>query len=237
MCGIVGFVSVKKLNTSALVEGALMQRERGFKDGVGLIYWKDKWNVKKTLKPLDKQLIKLFKHETTIGVLHHRLASAGSINLDNVHPVKHDNIYVVHNGHSYLGELEVMKYQLHNASDTKGVAMLLNKNGVELILDIGDGAYVIMKEDEKALYIVRDGYPLYLWISKDFRTLLFASTEKAIITTAAALKLKPYEYKSFASLRESALFKVTMDKKIAIKLIDEIKPKASYGIMKKNKVW
>ena len=76
---------------------------------------------------------------------------------------------------------------------------------------------------KKALYITRDGYPLHICLSDDLKTLIFASTEKAIITTDTSLKLKPYKYKTFTMLKSNTLFKIIMDKKIKIKLIDEIK--------------
>ncbi len=185
MCGIVGYVGDKNIESILLV-GLERLSYRGYdSSGIAIItngelsYWKKTGKIRELEKMLQTLTIK-----GTLGIGHTRWATHGEPNELNAHPQMSQNkkIAVVHNGiiENYLHLKEELKergFFFASETDTEVIAHLIESNltsgtleeAVEVSIQRLTGAFaiaVIGESDPEKIVVARKGSPLIIGVGK-----------------------------------------------------------------------
>lgn len=189
MCGIVGYISINntKVPLWFVFRYAFLQRQRGNKDGFGIIY-KENGNLKifKCLENLDniytktglkkdeKKRIKrverfLKQTKSDYILLHHRSATSGGITKKNTHPFVVDKKIYVHNGTIDSDVLQkyftmFMDYTQKTNLDSEFLVNFISKHGIKNARKLWYALGVLIKITPNALHIYKDySRSLYLY--------------------------------------------------------------------------
>lgn len=171
MCGIVGYIGKEK--HSSLLINALKQLEyRGY-DSCGIVT--NNGQEKKIGPPTSLTLDTNFK----IGIGHTRWATHGSVSLENTHPIKVGNTYVVCNGIVENAKQLRKDVEQHfgcvftSETDTEVIGHVFNQylhlvekspdDALEATIDklVGDFSFLLLHED--IIYFCCHGSPLNIY--------------------------------------------------------------------------
>ncbi len=226
MCGIVGFVSDRKVKVEDLISGLKKLEYRGY-DSAGLAY-----NVNNSIKYLkmpgriseiEKLLLNegLMKESFYSGIAHTRWATHGVVSEQNSHPHLDckEELAVVHNGiienfQELKTELEVKGHIFKSETDSEVIAHLIEDkyNGdlfdsVLKALEELEGAYaiaVVHKDKPDQIVAARKGSPLVIasnnsisMLASDVTPLLKYSKEMNFLNDGEVAILTPKGYSLF----------------------------------------
>ncbi|MDY6896018.1 MAG: glutamine--fructose-6-phosphate aminotransferase, partial [Thermotogota bacterium] len=226
MCGIVGFVSDRKVKVEDLISGLKKLEYRGY-DSAGLAY-----NVNHSIKYLKKpgrisDIEKLLLNESLLeesfysGIAHTRWATHGVVSEQNSHPHLDckEELAVVHNGiienfQELRTELEIKGHIFKSETDSEVIAHLIEDkyNGdlfesVLRALNELEGAYaiaVVHKDKPDQIVAARKGSPLVIssnenisMLASDVTPLLKYSKEMNFLNDGEVAILTPKGYSLF----------------------------------------
>lgn len=234
MCGIVGYIGIKKESSVELGLEALKRLEyRGY-DSAGLAVFDDVQRKIFALKAVGRivNLEEKFGRTKAQGcpvILHTRWATHGNVTEQNAHP-HHDckeNIYLVHNGiienfKSLKNNLEKEGHRFYSQTDTEVLCHLVEKffeerleQAVRRALSLVEGTYalvIIAKADPGKLVVARKSSPLLIGIGGG--EFIVASDPAAIVShTKKAVYLEDGEM-AVLTPREFALSTIAEGKQI-----------------------
>jgi len=226
LCGIVGFVSDRKVKVEDLISGLKKLEYRGY-DSAGLAY-----NVNHSIKYLKKpgrisEIEKLLLNESLLeesfysGIAHTRWATHGVVSEQNSHPHLDckEELAVVHNGiienfQELRTELEIKGHIFKSETDSEVIAHLIEDkyNGdlfesVLRALNELEGAYaiaVVHKDKPDQIVAARKGSPLVIssnenisMLASDVTPLLKYSKEMNFLNDGEVAILTPKGYSLF----------------------------------------
>lgn len=187
MCGHVGILSRQiKKDHLAFFEQALYADALRGEHGTGVaLFDKDfNWNLlKKAINARDFLDLRSYStlmtqkgYASKFIMGHNRFATRGGINNQASHPFNHGDIIMAHNG-SLRGQWRLPD-EKEFPVDSENIAHSLNKLGTDVTIPLLDGAYSLVWANvkEKQVNFIRNSErPMWFGLSKDKKTLLYAS--------------------------------------------------------------
>lgn len=177
MCGIVGYIGNKEIDTT-LVESLKLLEYRGYDSAGVAVMGENGIMVTKTAGKIDQLKDILPHHKASCGIAHTRWATHGAPTTINAHPhTSQDKSWaIVHNGIiENFGELksqiQSQGVQLASETDTEVIVQMLSLSkykNVEALIDVchqlkGSFALACMHQDSPdTLYLAKQKSPLYL---------------------------------------------------------------------------
>ena len=222
MCGIIGYTGLQNAK-NILMEGLKSLEYRGY-DSAGICFFNEKNNIE-IIKSIGKvsmlnDLVKKNNQTTHCGIGHTRWATHGNVTVENAHPHKSGNVYLIHNGiiENY-NELK-QKYKIektYSQTDTEIAAIVLNiiynQNEKDPLISInkfikeinGTYSFCIMFDDKpNEIYATRNVSPLVASnigdgsiIASDLTALIPYTKEYIIIPEKKLVRVTPYKIKIY----------------------------------------
>lgn len=193
MCGLVGIVSTKTLDTTHVNQFKrllVMDQIRG-KDSVGII--SQQYNgiqyEKNVIDP-----VSFLEHRRVVPLLtgakalvgHNRAATRGGVSVNNAHPFQHGAITLVHNGTlrsnavnipHFTVDSESICYALSQADDPVPVLESLDGAYALIWFDSRDNSWNVARNDERPLVFMTNTTGDTMWFSSE-AGILFAATNE-----------------------------------------------------------
>jgi|GEM_PF-6403795 len=214
MCGIGALISLVPFRLETLMNIPLNQLYRGTK-GCG-IAWTDFRSIYLIKDPISPKAFKN-KYELVLktvtakmAIIHHRLPSHGDVKYENTHPFMSCRKSPIkfafcHNGTfpsilEFREELEAKGHRIGGETDSELIMHMIEdeigseEDLLEVMKKYG-GAGVLVALTTKAIYVVSGG-TRSIYLAKTPRSIIVASTIKAIYETAKTAKETPIRYYS-----------------------------------------
>lgn len=184
MCGIVGYVG-KKTAQDILINGLKRLEYRGY-DSAGIATLDDdaKPHCARSVGKIAEleKVLAVKPHEGKIGIGHTRWATHGGVTVNNAHPHRAGNVFLVHNGiiENYKElKAKLSGYDFKSDTDTEVLAALIDSyytektslaDAVAKALREVRGTYGIIAfsaREPEQLVVARFGSPLIIGLGKD----------------------------------------------------------------------
>lgn len=181
MCGIIGYLSWKKLRKDKTVEIILEALEkleyRGYDSaGIAIIDIQGQLNEYKCIGSPGN--LKVQSVEGKIGIGHTRWATHGSPTLSNTHPHHCGNISIVHNGiienyQELIGELSISNFESETDTEVLGWYLSSDINNIPKLTEKLNrvrgtfGLCIMDLKDPQKLIAIRRGSPIIIGKSKE----------------------------------------------------------------------
>ena len=210
MCGIVGYIGDKREAEDVLVASLRRLEYRGYDSaGVATLNDDNQAHITKAvgkIADLEQEIAK-DPQDGHVGIGHTRWATHGGVTVDNAHPHRAGDIYLVHNGiiENYKEIKASLKdHKFYSDTDSEVLAALINseyKEGISLKDAVAkavkkvQGTYgiaVMSPREPDTIVVARLGSPLIIGVGKD-ETIIASDASALLGYTREAIYLNDGE--------------------------------------------